>query len=342
MRITTTYVALMASVLVGLLFVSTPDPACADLSIGGVEVLPRLDIRARGGSGVPDTLRVMQSEIDIRFSVNKDDEELVAFSLGPNVETAMTGRGRQMHFANYYGVWNFGVDKPKLKFGQFVVPFGTMAEYDTHDLVLQTPYARTLGVRLDQGLAIEGYRGEVDYALSLTSGDGRGRTNGSYAASFRMARDYEVDDDVYRLGLSLLHGKSMPVFPIMPMPIPMAGRPQSRADKERIAVDLDWLHGIDSIRAEVVLGLDDGDPVNGQWALWNHPFSYDTELTLHADRWQGRNGVAYGAGASLHHRLDDLTGVRVAYEPRWARPDGMLDSSSGVMTVQWYRNFLFE
>ena len=125
----------------------------------------------------------MQVEVNIRFSVNKDDEELVAFALAPNLETAMTGRARQMHFSNFYSVWNFGVDKPKLKVGQFIVPFGTLAEYDTHALVLQTPYARTLGIRLDQGFALEGFRGELDYQFSLTRGDGRGRESSSYAAN---------------------------------------------------------------------------------------------------------------------------------------------------------------
>ncbi len=329
-----------------VVFVLTALPACpalADLSVSGLEIQPRLDIRGRGGSNAPETLRIMQSEVNIRFSVNKDDEELVALALAPNFETAMTGRARQMHFANFYSVWNFGVDKPKVKVGQFVVPFGTLAEYDTHQLLLQTPYARTLGIRLDRGLAIEGFRGDLDYQFSLTSGDGRGRRNGSYAANLRVARDYESGDDFYRLGLSLLHGEQMPVYRTTPMPLPMgpAGTP-TRADKDRVALDVDWLHGIDNFRAEIVLGTDDGDFVNGQWVSWNHPFSYDTDLTVQADRWHQRDGVSYGFGASLHHRLDDLSGVRLAYEPRFARPDNAENKSLGLVTVQWYRNFTLE
>ena len=30
-----------------------------------------------------------------------------------------------------------------------------------------------------------------------------------------------------------------------------------RADKDRLAVDLDWLRGIDNIRSEMVVGWDD-------------------------------------------------------------------------------------
>ena len=316
--------------------------ATADLSVTGLEVQPRLDIRARGGTNVPESLRVMQAEVNIRFSINQDDAELVSIALSPNFETDMSGRARDMHFSNFYSVWNFGVDKPKLKLGQFVVPFGTLAEYDTHPLILQTPYARTLGVRIDQGLAVEGRLDETDYQLSLTTGNGRGIRDGSYAAGLRLARDFERGDDAFRVGVSLLHGEQMPVFATSPMPLPMSHMKPTRADKERIAVDLDWLHGIDNIRSELVFGWDDGDFVNGQWLSWNHPFSYDTELTVQADRWQQRDGVSYGLGASVHHRLDDLSGVRVAYEPRWARPDVGPDDSLGLVTAQYYRNFTVE
>ena len=336
---TPTSVALVVPVVLMLAGV----PALGDLSITGLEVLPRLDIRARGGSGPPETLRLMQSEINLRFSINKDDEELVSFALSPNFETGMQGRARQMHFSNYYSVWNFGVDKPKLKAGQFVVPFGAMADYDTHPLILQPPYARTLGLRLDRGVAVEGFRGDLDWAFSLTGGDGRGRADSSYAANLRVARDFEVGDDAYRVGLSLLHGEQMPVFATQPAPLPMAKMGLlGRADKDRLALDLDWLRGIDNIRAELTFGWDDGDFVHGQWLSWNHPFSYETELTLQADRWQARDGVSFGLGASLHHRLDDLSGIRVAYEPRWARPDWGGSNSAGLVTVQWYRNFALE
>lgn len=317
--------------------------ASADLTVTGLEVQPRLDIRARGGANVPESLRVMQAEVNIRFSVNQDDTELVAIALSPNFETDMSGRARDMHFSNFYSVWNFGVDKPKLKLGQFVVPFGTLAEYDTHPLILQTPYARTLGVRIDQGLAIEGRQGETDYQLSFTTGNGRGIRDGSYAANLRLARDFEQGDDAYRVGLSLLHGEQMPVFPTDPMPLPMAHHMEPmRADKDRIAVDLDWLHGIDNIRSEMVVGWDDGDFVNGQWLSWNHPFSYETDLTVQADRWQQSDGVSYGLGVSLHHRLDDLSGVRLAFEPRWAEPKVGPGQSIGLVTAQWYRNFALE
>ena len=321
-------------------------PGWAEWSVTGVEVRPWVDLRLEGGSGTSEDVHVMATEVDVRLSVNRDGEQVVALALGPNLKTDMTGDGRRMHFGNYYAVFNFGVDKPKLKAGRFVVPFGTLAEYDTHPLVLQTPYARTLGMRLDSGVEVESTRGGVNRRLSVTGGDGRGRLPDSYAAVLRLARDFEQGDDFYRLGVSALYGRQMPVFPITARPLPGHddGHGEhadhlARADKTRLALDVDWLRGIDNIRAELVFGLDDREFVHGQWVSWNHPFSYATDLTLQADHWRGGNGSAYGLGVALHHRLDELSGVRVAYEPRRGRPDNMPAESMDLFTVQWYRTF---
>lgn len=317
--------------------------AAADLSVSGLEVNPLLDLRAHFGSGVDTHTEIMASELNIRFSVNKNDEELVAVAMSPNLKTDMSGPGRRMHFSNYYTIWNFGVDKPKLQLGQFVIPFATLAEYDTHPLILQTPYARTLGVRIDRGLAVFGTHNDTDYQFSLTTGDGRRRTDGSYAANLRLARDYTSGNDAYRIGLSLLEGRQMPVFHLSPMSMPHTGgmhMEPERVDKRRVAVDVDWLHGIDNIRAEFVAGWDDGKFVHGQWISYNHPFSYDFDVTLAADRWQQRNGKVQGLGISLHRRIDELSGVRVAYEPRRAYPDMGPAESIGAVTVQYYKNWV--
>ena len=128
--------------------------ASAELKVSAVEILPRLDLRAKAGQPIADTLRVQQAELGLRFSVGDGEKEWANFALQGVFETPMTGRARQMHFSNFYAVGNLGVGRPKVKVGQFVVPFGTLAEYDTHALLLQTPYARTLGLRLDRGVAL--------------------------------------------------------------------------------------------------------------------------------------------------------------------------------------------
>ena len=316
--------------------------ACAELKLNAVELLPRLDLRAQAGQPSAETLRVQQAELGLRFSVGDGEKEWASFMLQNVLETPMTGRARQMHFSNYYTVVNLGVGKPKVKVGQFVVPFGTLAEFDTHSLLLQTPYARTLGVRLDRGLALEGFVDDWDYWLSGTSGNGRSRHNGSYAANLRVARDWERGDDVVRMGFSYLEGKSMPTFPTNPMSVPMGmDEMVTFKDKRRLAVDVDWLRGIDNIRAELVLGQDNGKSVDGQWLYYNHPFSYETELTLQADRWHQEDGTSYGLGAEIHHRLDDWSGLRFSYQHRGAHPTLAAHRSADMWTLQYYREYVW-
>ncbi len=316
--------------------------ASAGFELSAVELLPRLDLRAKAGQPVAETLRVQQAELGLRFSVGDGQKEWANFALQGVLETPMTGRARQMHFSNFYAVGNLGVGRPKVKVGQFVVPFGTLAEYDTHALLLQPPYARTIGLRLDRGVALEGFVGDWDYWLSATSGNGRNRHNGGYAANLRLAREWEIGDDFVRVGVSYLEGKNMPTFPINPMPVPM-GMDQmvTFKDKRRMAVDVDWLRGIDNIRAEIVLGQDNSKWVDGQWLYYNHPFSYETELTVQADRWRQEDGTSYGVGAAMHHRLDDWSGLRLSYEHRSAHPNLAASKSADLVTLQYYREYVW-
>ena len=323
-----------------VLFAAFAGAAWGQWSVSGVQVKPFLEVGAPTGVSTPDAFRAMDAEVDMRLSLNHGGQEFAAFALEPVVATEMSGRGRQMHFSNYYGVFNFGVGKPKLRIGQFIVPFGTLAEYDTHLMVLQTPYARTLGIRMDRGLELDALRAGMDLRLSVTSGDGRGRHDGGYAAVARAARDYERGNDTFRLGLSALHGKNMPVLETMPDPLPMGeeSAPLEWVSKDRLAADLDWLHGRDNIRAELVAGWDDGRFVNGTWVLFNHPFSYKTDLTVQGDHWRQGSGSVVGVGAELRYRLDDVTDLRIAGEYRQGTTDEGTRHLS-TLTVAWLRTF---
>lgn len=317
--------------------------AHAELEITALQVLPRLDLRARGGHPAAERVRIQQAEVSIVASISDGESEIVSLNLQHNFETPMTGRAKDMHFSNLYGVFNLGVGKPAVKAGQFVVPFGTLAEYDTHGIPLQTPYARTLGIRLDRGVALEGSEGQWDWWASLTTGDGRERHRGGWAGIFRTARDYEMGQDFMRVGASALVGEQMPVFPTNPMPVPMGvdDRVEHR-DKWRVALDLDWLRGIDNIRAEFIAGQDDGEFVNGQWLYYEHPFSYDSVLAFQGDRWHQQDGTSYGLGAQYHYRLDDWSGMRFAAEKRWAdRRGGLQDMDAEMFTIQYYRDWAF-
>ncbi|MGD9497669.1 MAG: hypothetical protein AB7Y46_15315 [Armatimonadota bacterium] len=332
--------ALCALAVAAALMLNHAAVAHPELKMTALQVLPRLDLRATGGDPDPTTVQVEQAEINVTASLAWDDAELVSLNLQHGFETAMTGRAKDMHFGNLYGVFNFGLGSPKVKLGQFVVPFGALAEYDTHPLVLQTPFARTLGIRIDRGLGLEGAQGEYDWWLTLTSGDGRERFDGGWAATAHVARDYEQGGDVLRWGASVLVGENMPVFPLDAMSMPMGmDEMVTHTDKWRVALDLDWLRGIDNIRAELVAGQDEGEFVDGQWLCYEHPFSYDASLAVQVDRWRQSDGTAHGGGVQYHQALDDLSGLRLAYEHRWAYRRGLPDLHSDTVTLQYYRDW---
>ena len=331
---------LCSPVALALLCLAATQPAWAELGLSAVQALPRLDLRLTGGDPMADGLRIMELQTGLVLSVTDGETELATVSLELNAETPMAGRARQMHFSNAYALINTGVGSPKLKLGQFVVPFGTLAEYDTHGLVLQTPYAQTLGIRLDRGIGLEGTSGDWDYWLTATSGDGRHRHEGGYAVTARAARDYEFGDDFLRVGISGLVGRQMPVFHTNAMSLPMGMDDMvMHHDKWRVGLDFDWLREIDNIRAELVFGSDDGDFVDGQWLSYNHPFSYGEDVTVQADRWRQHDGESRGLGAQYHRRIDDWSGVRVAYEKRWASHPGLPGTDSDTWTIQYYRDW---
>ena len=330
-------------ILAVLVAIAMASPALAELDVTALQIQPRLDLRATAGTH-GERLRIQQSELNVTASISDGDSEIVNLNLQHNFETPMTGRAKQMHFSNLYGVFNLGLDRPAVKVGQFTVPFGTLAEYDTHPIPLQTPYARTLGIRIDRGVSLEGRQGDWDWWASLTTGDGRERHDGGWAATARAARDFEVGQDIIRAGVSGLVGEEIPVFPTNAMSMPMGLDDEvEHVDKWRMALDLDWLRGIDNIRGEFVAGQDNGRLVNGQWIYYEHPFSYDSSVALQADRWDQGDGTSLGIGAQYHHRLDDWSGIRLAAEHRWADTDAMpmsgMSDSSDLFTIQYYRDW---
>ena len=79
--------------------------------------------------------------------------------------------------------------------------------------------------------------------------------------------------------------------------------------------------------------------MNGQWLYYQHPFSYESDLTVQADRWRQSDGTSYGVGAQYHRRIDDWSGVRLAFETRRADRCGLPDLTSDTWTVQYYHDW---
>jgi hypothetical protein len=76
------------------------------------------------------------------------------------------------HFGEAYVMVPLGLRLPTIRVGQAVIPFGLLADYDTHTQIIQTQYARTLGLRLDPGIGFQGDLGKTAYALWVSNGTG--------------------------------------------------------------------------------------------------------------------------------------------------------------------------
>ena len=171
-----------------------------------------------------------------------------------------------------------------VKVGQFQLPFGLLAVYDPHLLILQPLYPQSLGVRTDFGVAVSGrVYGFLNYDLALTTGTGPGHlyANPNRVVTFRLGRTFTTRNGVVNVGGSLLQGR-LPVTDLttdtpFAVELPPSGR--VRADrggfvsKSRLAGDASYgFHRIVA-RGEVVTGADSDQRVLGYYAEGNYDFT---------------------------------------------------------------------
>ncbi|GEM_PF-1309949 len=292
------------------------------------QTLYRLDSRYMGDSDASKA-DIMAGEIEVNGSYG----DKVDFAVQVPLATGMEGRGKDMHFGNAYAVIKGKIKQPTVKIGQFVIPFGNLADYETHTRIFQTLYPNSLGVRIDPGVEVEGYLGDAEYLVAVTNGNGPWRKDidGNKVVTARVSKRFQIGDDDLKVGVSALKGR-LPVFSLMDDPL-MDGKdaklvdvrrshavsqndPSGFADKTRYGVDFEYYKGIDLIRGEVVFGSDDGRSVNGQWLQYEHPLNYKTSLIGMVERWQQSTGSFIGWGVGVEHKLNDNRTVRVAYQNR--------------------------
>ncbi len=311
----------------------------------------RLDTRIMSMDGDVEP-HVMAAEADVSASFGTKVDAVVQVPF----YTAMRGRGKGMHFGNAYAIFKQEIGKPTLKLGQFVIPFGNLADYETHTRVLQTLYPYSLGTRIDLGAQVDGFiDADTEYAVAVTTGNGpyRRDNNGNKVVTARVARRMMVGEDDLKVGISYLKGK-LPVFSLMHDPL-MDGNdallldvetgmmvPQSSnegfADNTRYGIDIEYYRGIDLIRAEIVAGNDDGKSVTGYWLQVEHPLSYKTQLIGQAAYWSQAFGHWRNLALGVEHKLQDNKILRFAYENRKATENDMT-MKMNLLTLQYLLEF---
>jgi hypothetical protein len=312
----------------------------------------RLDPRYMGTNHGDSGFELMGFEAEIIAVIGETVDAAIQIPLA----SSMTGRGRGMHFGNAYFIFKGELGKPTLKIGQFVIPFGNLVDYETHTRILQTLYPYSLGVRIDPGVAVEGFLAQdTEFQIALTQGSGpfKRDLDSNKVITARVSRKMEVGDDDLRFGISALRGR-LPVFSVMSDPL-MDGKsarlvnigtgmlveqndPSGFADKSRYAIDFEWYRGIDLIRGELVFGNDNGRSASGQWVQFERPLSYTTSVVGQLASWKHFSGDWKSWAIGAEHKLANNRIIRAAFEQRRINEMGM-PMTMNMLTTQYLIEF---
>lgn len=233
-----------------LVLVAAVAVAGTSVRLGGA-LYPRLMYDAMGSS-----FELMGAEGNIEAQVTGETRDIATALIQVRAAGAMSGWTSGFHFGQAYALLPLGLSLPTIKVGQAVIPFGLLANYDIHGQIIQTPFAKTLGLRLDPGLGVLGALGQLDYRLWLSNGNGPDMMDNDKGkvVTARVAPRFLLGDAEMAPGLSGLIG-SLPYWSLDSLPEMVEG-PRLYASKYRLGLDntVDW--GPSTIRLEAVAGRD--------------------------------------------------------------------------------------
>jgi hypothetical protein len=305
------------------------------VALAGAIALAGVQVRTNGAlfprlqfNGEMSNFMLMGAELDVQATVTSKTRDLFSAVLQLNAGTTMPGWTSGFHFGQAYAVIPLGLARPSVRVGQAVIPFGLMADYDVHNQIIQTSFARTVGLRLDPGIGILGTLGATGYWLQVSNGSGPFAMDGDRdkVTAARIAPTFLAGDAELTVGLSGLVGV-LPYWPVDSLPR-MADGPTAFARKFRVAIDntTDW--GPLTLRFEGVAGRDSslaGPAGLGYYAEARWALGWPVELIAKHDGWHQQEAGAWrsarslGLGTTL--RLPELTGLdlQVVYEREFGK-----------------------
>lgn len=207
--------------------------------------------------------------------------------------------------------------------GHFLLPFGLLATYDTERLLLRGVEELSVGVRHDTGAEILGRFGDWDYAVAVTGGLGAERFPDSSANAVLSARLAYAQED-WQIGLSTLMGRVL----INEENFGAEGF----VDERRVALDATKTLGAWTLRAEAVLGNDDGQLVGGGVMLADYALTSRLEINSRLAWWH-RDGDRQFASLGVSYQLAPGLFVRLADNYEFGRRE------QNELTAQLYFEF---
>ena len=314
--------------LLALLLVGGIAVAGTSVRLGGA-LYPRF-MYDEMGSG----FELMGAEANIQAQVTSETRDIVTALIQVRAGGAMSGWTSGFHFGQAYALFPLGLSLPTIKVGQAVIPFGLLADYDIHTQVIQTPFAKTLGLRLDPGLGVLGALGQLDYRLWLSNGNGPDMMDNDRGkvVTARVAPRFLLGDADVTLGLSGLAG-SLPHWSLDSL-AKMDKGPQDYRVKYRLGLDntTDW--GPLTLRLEGIAGKDSSPAqplVFGYYGEARYALNRLVESMIAYDGFHTTEGSARTLSAGLNFYPPDIS----AFEIQTAYQRNFL-STSTQSTKEWH------
>lgn len=255
----------------------------------------------RGLAGTPAGVDVNGAFVNLRqvFTQDGADRWIV-------VAQADSGdNGESPHLYQTYVQYKGALGSWNVRAGRLIVPFGLLAGYDSERQVLNTMEPLSLGLKLNEGIEVNGYTSAFDYAVTVTDGV----RDHNPVATARIGKTW----DTLNVGVSFLSGKLPEVATLESVELPNHVLPNvPLVDKRRIGVDTTLEDGPNLWRAEAIAGTDNGRFVKGGYVEYERALNAAWTIGTNLGAWNGAK-VRSRYGAAITRDLGVGRLLRLAY-----------------------------
>lgn len=303
------------------------------------EIFPNLRLREGGGS----EFEIMGAQVNLKYTLQGQKGDFGIL----NIEKAVTTEGKKFfkykdgsrhfhyHFENNYFILKGPQGKINLEIGNFDIRYGLLSYYDVHYTILQTLYPQNLGIKKDVGLAIFGYSGNFDYAVSITNGTGDFGLSLHHQKLFTLRLGKESEFGNLKYGVSYLTGRA-PEGEMGFMHRMDKAKDVPKVHKDRYGFDIQYLWQNFTLRSEFNFGKDELRKTIGLYTGLDYEISPKIIASVKYDFWDAdmdNSGNHQSAGVELSYKMNANYTLHSAYVGIYEKKMGMRNKD-GEFTIQ--------